>query len=153
MSPGKISKEEQLMWERKRCVSWGITEFESHLDSGKFAFPAAGSLFGCADRGTGAASYPYEIKSACQAARIHPKMCPANPDLLVFVSNADLWLTNSSTGQELRLTFACRGSDSRIDDPLMAGMPSYVMQEEFNRFTGFWWRPIEEGKICKYPKI
>lgn len=27
------------------------------------------------------------------------------------------------------------------NDPLSAGVPSYVMQEEFSRYEGFWWQP------------
>lgn len=30
---------------------------------------------------------------------------------------------------------------SKRNDPLSAGVPSYVMQEEFNRYQGFWWQP------------
>jgi len=26
-------------------------------------------------------------------------------------------------------------------DTLSAGVPSFVVQEEFDRFTGFWWQP------------
>ena len=26
-------------------------------------------------------------------------------------------------------------------DALSAGVPSFVVQEEFDRFTGYWWRP------------
>jgi hypothetical protein len=36
--PGKVSKEEMLMWEGMRCVAWGITHFE--VQSGKFVFLA-----------------------------------------------------------------------------------------------------------------
>ena len=34
-TPGKVSKEEMLMWERMRCVAWGITHYELHKESGR----------------------------------------------------------------------------------------------------------------------
>jgi dipeptidyl-peptidase 9 len=146
-----------LLWERKRCVAWGITQFELHPQSGKFVFPAASSLFSCIDNGGGHASpaaaagcvsgsggplFPSELKTvSCQGARLNAAICPNNPDLVAFVAHGDLWLTHAVTGQEARLTFSHRGHESLADDPMTAGLPSYIMQEEFNRFTGFWWRP------------
>lgn len=37
---------------------------------------------------------------------------------------------------EMRLT-----EEHSEDAPLSAGTPCYVTQEEFNRFSGFWWAP------------
>ena len=42
---------------------------------------------------------------------------------------------------DVRLTFS-----HQEDDALSAGFPSYVMQEEFSRFVGFWWAPTVEGE-------
>lgn len=50
-STKRLSKEEQLLWERKRLATWGITSYEIHLDSGKLVFPAASSLYQCIDTG------------------------------------------------------------------------------------------------------
>lgn len=74
-------------------------------------------------------------------------MCPSNPSLVAFVggNGGDVWLTHSDTGEEVRLTHCKKDAESLADDPLTAGLPSYVTQEEFNRFTGFWWRPGREG--------
>ena len=33
------------------------------------------------------------------------------------------------------------GCKSLADDPLSAGVPSFVVQEEFDRYTGYWWQP------------
>ena len=27
------------------------------------------------------------------------------------------------------------------NDPVSAGLPSFVVQEEFDRYTGYWWQP------------
>lgn len=50
-SSNKFSREEQLLWERKRLATWGITTYELHTDSGKIVFPTASSLFYCIDNG------------------------------------------------------------------------------------------------------
>lgn len=50
-STNKFSREEQLLWERKRLATWGINTYEIHSDSGKIIFPASSSLFQCIDNG------------------------------------------------------------------------------------------------------
>jgi len=35
----------------------------------------------------------------------------------------------------------CVGLKNLAADALSAGVPSFVVQEEFDRFTGFWWQP------------
>ena len=58
------SKEEQLLWERKKCASWGITSYDLEPVSGRIIFPAGGSLFFCADPASGFTGplFPYEIQ-------------------------------------------------------------------------------------------
>ena len=36
-----------------------------------------------------------------------------------------------------------------VDQGILAGWPSYITQEEFNRYNGFWWCPVKSntGKI------
>ena len=46
---GQFSKEEQLLRERKRLGSFGITSYDFHEASGRFVFPASSSLYHCAD--------------------------------------------------------------------------------------------------------
>lgn len=41
----------QLLLERKRLSTWGITSYELHKKSGRIIFPAASSLFQCLDTG------------------------------------------------------------------------------------------------------
>ena len=40
------------------------------------------------------------------------------------------------------------GLSSVLDDPKSAGVATFVIQEEFDRFTGYWWCPTAswEGK-------
>ena len=46
---GRFSREEQLQWERKRLVMWGITSFDFQPSIGRFVFPACGAVFYCED--------------------------------------------------------------------------------------------------------
>ena len=48
-SSGQLSKEEQLMRERKRLGSYGITSYDYVESKGRFVFPANNSLFMCED--------------------------------------------------------------------------------------------------------
>lgn len=68
---------------------------------------------------------------------------------LQYVCGGDLWVTHAFSGHGERLTFAHDGRrTSFADDPLSAGVPSYVMQEEFNRYQGYWWQPtVQSGKF------
>jgi len=50
-------------------------------------------------------------------------------------------------GSTKRLTYAHKGGRCLSDDPLAAGVPSYVMQEEFNRYHGYWWQPKQHKGI------
>lgn len=56
-SSNKFSREEQLLYERKRLTSWGISSYEIHSDSGKIVFPAASNLFQCIDSGYSVSTY------------------------------------------------------------------------------------------------
>ncbi|XP_040570209.1 dipeptidyl peptidase 9 [Lepeophtheirus salmonis] len=146
---GKLSKEELLLSETKRCATWGINSFQMDSKSGKIIFPSCGSLFGCVDSGKPPVSplYPFEIKKRkVQGAILNASMCPANPDLIASVINGDIWIIHAVSGDEVRVTFYHKGNESLEDDPLTCGIPAYVTQEEFERFEGFWWCPVcEDG--------
>lgn len=52
------AREYQLMQERKRLSTWGITSYELHKPSGKLVFPCLNDLYQCLDTG-------YNVSSAC----------------------------------------------------------------------------------------
>ncbi|XP_076293768.1 dipeptidyl peptidase 9 [Lasioglossum baleicum] len=145
-----LSKEEQLLWERKRLVTCGITSYEIHPESGKLVFPAASSLYQCIDTGFMAGPlFPSEIRAATSGAKLCPQICPWNNALIAHTCSGDLYLSHSITGSSLRLTHARKGGRNLTDDPLTAGTPSYVMQEEFARYTGYWWQPKSNDGIYR----
>lgn len=130
--------EEKLQLERKRIMLTGITSYEMDYKSKRFVFSSGNYLFYFDDqRDTDAPHFPVKLESNQKSAKMNPKICPSNPDLIAFVSEDDLFVVNILSGQEVRLT------DSKRDTRryLSMGLPSYVIQEEFNRYNGFWWRP------------
>lgn len=68
--------------------------------------------------------------------KMNASMCPYNPDLVAYIADNDLWVCDLISCKEMRLT-----STDYTKTAIMAGRPSFVMQEEFSRFNGFWWRP------------
>uniref|UniRef100_A0A673GGX4 dipeptidyl-peptidase IV n=1 Tax=Sinocyclocheilus rhinocerous TaxID=307959 RepID=A0A673GGX4_9TELE len=142
---GVYSREEELLRERKRLGVFGITSYDYHAQSGLFLFQASNSLFYCRDGGQngfiGAPMKPVEIKTQCSGIRMDPKISPGDPSFIAFINNNDLWVTNIETGEERRLTFCHKGLNNVKEDPKSAGVATFVIQEEFDRFTGYWWSP------------
>lgn len=110
---------------------------------------------------------PCELHTGVSGAALDPKICPSCPNLIAFVNAADIWVAaapppsklpppNTPEGFRahathaahplLRLTYVHKGGDATLkEDPLSAGVPSFVIQEEFDRFTGYWWQPQQFG--------
>ncbi|KAF7284247.1 hypothetical protein GWI33_022397 [Rhynchophorus ferrugineus] len=127
-SGNRYSREEQLLWERKRLTTWGINSYEIHENSGKIVFPASSSLFQCVDSGfTNGQLFPTKLRMTSSGAKLNPQICPSNPEI----------------------TYAHKGGRNLADDPLSAGVPSYVMQEEFCRYQGYWWQPVSVGGVYR----
>ncbi|XP_037679900.1 dipeptidyl peptidase 9 isoform X4 [Choloepus didactylus] len=142
---GVYSREEELLRERKRLGVFGITSYDFHSQSGLFLFQASNSLFHCRDGGKNgfmvSPMKPLEIKTQCSGPRMDPKICPADPAFFSFINNNDLWVASLETGAERRLTFCRTGLSNVLEDPKSAGVATFVIQEEFDRFTGYWWCP------------
>ncbi|XP_055541148.1 dipeptidyl peptidase 9 [Wyeomyia smithii] len=144
------SREVQLLLERKRLSIWGITSYELHKASGKIVFPACNTLYQCLDTGYGEGTlFPSELRIFQRSAAIDPQICPQNSDLVAYVCNGDIWVVHTVSAHSERLTFAHDGRRSFAEDPLTAGVPSYVMQEEFSRYQGFWWQPSSDDEIYR----
>lgn len=144
-SSSQMSREEQLLRERKRLGVFGITSFEV-TSSGHIVFPACNSLFTCHDNSltTDATLFPNNVETKTTGARMDPQICPNNPNLVAFINTNDLWVVNTSTGQEIRLTYSNKGTGSLQQEPISSGVPSFVVQEEFDRYTGYWWEPVTD---------
>jgi dipeptidyl-peptidase 9 len=64
------------------------------------------------------------------------QICPTNSNLICYVLNDNLWLYDLGRFREVRLT--------HTSEPIKSGVPSYVVQEEFDRYTGYWWQPNDQ---------
>jgi len=95
--------------------------------------------------------FPSEIRMSTTGAKLCPQICPWNNALIAHTCSGDLYLSHSITGSSVRLTHARKGGRSLVDDPLTAGTPSYVMQEEFTRLSPFntGYSYIKSAKIKK----
>nr|CAB3239881.1 dipeptidyl peptidase 8-like [Phallusia mammillata] len=139
----KYSKEEELLRERKRLSVHGITSYQISSDNSQLLFPAAGSLFTLklSDIGRTEAPEPTEVFTRCSGCRMDPKMSPNDPNLIAFIHENDLWVTNTKSQTEKRLTHTHKGCKNPKDETLSAGVACYIVQEEFDRYTGYWWQP------------
>ena len=136
------------MSERKRCSFWGINSYEYNSDSGTVIFPASGSLFQTSTNGTvGFREIKTQfsrfvfihVKSQCCVVNfqeimlsysLNAVMSPSESNLIAFYAQSNIWLFNCGTNTETKLT-NFNEMDAKAGHS--AGLPSYVMQEEFNR--------------------
>jgi hypothetical protein len=146
----KSSIEEKLLKERKRMMLSGITSYEFDNKSRRFVFSSGQSLYyfdddtidtqktKCdrrPDRKRQPPFVPLKIPTNVQACKMDPQINPFNPDLIAFVSEGNIYVANIAAEQEVQLT------DVSNREAVNAGLPSYVIQEEFRRYGGLWWRP------------
>ncbi|KAM9795723.1 dipeptidyl peptidase 9-like isoform 1-T1 [Syngnathus typhle] len=143
-----FSREEELLRERKRLGVSGIISYDHHRSTGLFLFQANSRLYYCVDGSDNDFKQepmkPCEITSQCSGPRMDAKICPADSNLISFVHKNDIWLSSIKTREEKRLTFCCKGLDKSNADAKTAGVASFVTQEEFDRYTGYWWCPAAE---------
>ncbi len=138
----KLTKEEQLLRERQRCAFSGITQYSLDANTGRFVFSERSDLFSFDDQLSKASTDegPTEITTNSKGA-IDVKICPHNPNLITYVLEDNLWLKDLVTKTEIKLT--------NTQEPLKSGVPSYAVQEEFSRYSGYWWVP--NGPVSSRP--
>ncbi|XP_045457080.1 dipeptidyl peptidase 9 [Melitaea cinxia] len=150
VSSGKWSREEQLLWERQRVAGWGIASYELHQKTGRVLFPCASSLFVAEEGPNQSPPLVPRSLSTGWGAPLTPAMCPSMPSLVAHTARGDIWLAGDNLKRPARLTYACKGRDERLaDDPRQAGVPCYVTQEEFSRYTGIWWQPKRDDDVFR----
>ncbi|EDV25262.1 uncharacterized protein TRIADDRAFT_24254 [Trichoplax adhaerens] len=143
ITDSKLSKEEELLQERKRIRGQGILNYCLDSKSGKIIFHLGSDLYECQDSmNEGSIPSVRKVNNESETSSyVDPKICPYNSDLVAFIRQNDLWVTSLSTGEEKRLTYVNNENQDLKRNPLSAGVPSFVMQEEFDRYTGYYWQP------------
>jgi dipeptidyl-peptidase 9 len=139
-----LSKEEQLRRERMRAASFGITSYSFDSKNCKFLIPAAGSLFVVDAKSE--VGVPHELKTEVSGPRLDAKFSP-DSHLVAFIRHNDLFVSDSNTAQEQRLTYSNKTNDP--NGKFYSGVAEYIMQEEFDRYTGYWWSPQVQNKNYK----
>uniref|UniRef100_A0A8B9TLG2 dipeptidyl-peptidase IV n=1 Tax=Anas platyrhynchos TaxID=8839 RepID=A0A8B9TLG2_ANAPL len=143
---GMYSREEELLRERKR------------IESGTFLFQAGSGIYHVKDGGphgfTQQPLRPILVETSCPNIRMDPKLCPADPNWIAFIHSNDIWISNIETREERRLTFVHNELANVEEDPKSAGVATFVLQEEFDRYTGYWWSPkaqptLNGGKVLR----
>ncbi|KAG9326037.1 hypothetical protein KVV02_000748 [Mortierella alpina] len=77
-------------------------------------------------------------KSAGSAgAKADPRLGGTDMDLIAFTRDQDMWVM-TTLGVETQLTF-CSRNKKKAD--ISCGIAEFVMQEEFHRFTNYYWAP------------
>ncbi|XP_078490764.1 dipeptidyl peptidase 9-like isoform X2 [Ciona intestinalis] len=153
----KYSKEEELLRERKRVSVHGITSYHISSNNQVLMFPSTGSIYTIRIEDLGRVESKYSIRSgmfvmnyavepkhvdtSCEHSRMDPKFSPTDPNLISFIHDNDIWVTHTGSGCERRLTHFHKGCKNKTDNYLSAGIASYIVQEEFERYTGYWWQP------------
>ncbi|XP_063675006.1 dipeptidyl peptidase 8-like [Bolinopsis microptera] len=132
-----ISREEELLRERQRICKNGITTFE--YCNKTLLVPLGCNLF--YHDMTIAENQPSLIKESEQNMYYDTKLCPTDPRLISFIRNNDIYITSSL----LQEYTAIRLTESSNPSELYNGVPSFVVQEEFDRYTGYYWRPIQDA--------
>ncbi|KAF6777340.1 hypothetical protein AHF37_03006 [Paragonimus kellicotti] len=114
-----------------RASATGMTDYEVN-ESGRMVIIACGQMFCAIDPST--TLHYSEVPDPSEAHVVNPpqpKICPINKDLIACVSK---W---SASGWKY--------------DGISAGMPSYVVQEKFDRYVGLWWQPSNALAVVPGP--
>eukprot|EP01116_Phalansterium_solitarium_P021868 TRINITY_DN6999_c0_g3_i2.p1 TRINITY_DN6999_c0_g3~~TRINITY_DN6999_c0_g3_i2.p1 ORF type:complete len:788 (-),score=139.69 TRINITY_DN6999_c0_g3_i2:465-2828(-) len=128
---GEMSKEEELRRERQRTVGFGITSYVFHEDSQRFLVPSAGSFYVIDVGNPEVVPVAVEVKGS--GTRMDPTWSP-NARFIAFVRDSNLFLTAADGSSEVQLT-------ASASKHVTCGVADFIMQEEFDRYTGYWWSP------------
>jgi dipeptidyl-peptidase 9 len=142
-----LSKEEALRRERMRA-SLGLHTFTLQPSTGLILVPASPTWFIYNTENASDSPAITELKSPNSGSRIDAKLS-SNGSFVSFIRDDDLWVQSVASLEETRITFA---NDGRFNPSggaghRASGVAEYCMQEEFDRYTGYWWSPVvEDGK-------
>lgn len=121
---------------RRRLRTTGITTFTVHAPSNTILFLSGNELFSYQPFAA-ADNRPILVDDGSDGTCMDPKFCPSDPDLISFIRSNALCVARVSTGT---CTVLAKGHGG-----LTIGTPPYIIQEEFDRYTGYWWRDDAYG--------
>jgi hypothetical protein len=87
-------------------------------------------------------NFPVEFKEIGEnnesGAKMDPKWSP-DSKLVSFVQDGDIWITNLQGGCSMRIT-----NSHALNKFKSAGVAEFIIQEEFDRYSGYWWSEVVE---------
>ncbi|KAI8393595.1 uncharacterized protein BYT42DRAFT_609376 [Radiomyces spectabilis] len=120
------------------------SEVQSTLQVPSYLSNSPTSLSTCAlDHTSSKTTYTKGSDVADRCMRADPKLGGYHNELVAFIRNRDIWVCNLD-GCELQLTF-CAQDPSK--PAISCGVAEYMMQEEFHRFTSYYWEPVTESEV------
>eukprot|EP01112_Ceratiomyxa_fruticulosa_P023730 TRINITY_DN9215_c0_g1_i1.p1 TRINITY_DN9215_c0_g1~~TRINITY_DN9215_c0_g1_i1.p1 ORF type:complete len:826 (-),score=162.22 TRINITY_DN9215_c0_g1_i1:23-2263(-) len=137
-----LSIEEKLLRERMRLSEVGVTSYILHHETNQFLLPIGGSLYTANSH-----SEDLEIRNIPHSNNcLDPKWSP-DANIISYIKNNDIWILEASTGKSKRITHSALKGEH-----ISSGVSTFVIQEEFDRFTGYWWSPkvIKNGNEKVY---
>uniref|UniRef100_A0A0X3P3G4 Dipeptidyl peptidase 9 n=1 Tax=Schistocephalus solidus TaxID=70667 RepID=A0A0X3P3G4_SCHSO len=166
LNPRETSLAASLLRERMRMEYSGISDLKVDVDTGCVLVLMGGQLLHFFDNQWGINSLsPTQSANNDESplngvtrptlipvpSPLQPAICPMNPYLVAMVSDIDLILASvpppqPATGVDASATppTIINLTNLPANAALSAGSPAYVIQEEFDRYVGFWWRPHSE---------
>ncbi|XP_049850605.1 dipeptidyl peptidase 8-like isoform X2 [Schistocerca gregaria] len=144
----EISEEEKLRRERLRN-SYGLNTYLCHPGTESFLIPVGDKLYLYSPvKNNSAKNALSDIKAQKEGSRIDYKFSP-NGQYVSFVRNNDIWIQHLESLSETRITYTNEENPENAAAKKASGVAEYVMQEEFDRYTGYWWSPDCTDKTMK----
>ena len=127
---GELSLEEQLLRERTRQMSLGITHYQWDRKNGRILIPLNGSLY-LQD----APAEELRLLLDCGSKPAQDAQFSPDGSWVSYVQDAEIYLIPAAGGEARQLTEGARGSGKTH------GLAEYIAQEEMGRLRGYWWSP------------
>lgn len=154
IKPFGAIKREWLQKQAKHSSSKtvAISAFESHRTSGMVCFVLNNSICVCRPGLVGPVDV-IKVKAKRTGYRSRLQFSPGRSDVISFVRDGDIWITEIATSREHRITTVrpvedlpaqmptAAAVDRAVREARSAGVPTSIMQEEFGRDVGYWWQP------------
>eukprot|EP01062_Namystynia_karyoxenos_P081026 TRINITY_DN8834_c0_g1_i1.p1 TRINITY_DN8834_c0_g1~~TRINITY_DN8834_c0_g1_i1.p1 ORF type:complete len:1466 (+),score=441.69 TRINITY_DN8834_c0_g1_i1:183-4580(+) len=164
----ELSREEQLLRERKRVGSCGIAEFVACFEHRAILLPGDSTVY-LLRTGPRSTHPLYDVlgRSGLAGPVSDAKLAPTAPHLLSFIHQDDIYVCDITALDE---SFCVQPPSGDVDEPpegrprkaeALPGLPlyqlthgggsggftgcgtaDYLTQEEFNRYSGYWWAPV-----------
>ncbi|KAL0478630.1 DPP9, partial [Acrasis kona] len=126
----KLTIEEELLRERQRSRTNGISSYITHESTHQILLPSGCSLllYNTITKELIVLPTPIDDVHAKMDAKFSPDGC-----LVSYISDRDIYFHDIKKGLTHRITTS--------PDNCTSGVAEFIMQEEFDRFTGYWWDP------------